>query len=244
MALALPALLVVASLLATDATLAQERTGGERPGAGDTTFLADGDTVPFRHSEHTDQECVDCHSTEDAHGTVTVTSIRGCRSCHHEGSTAEPCTRCHDRSELEGAGAYPLSRDLSMSVDTVRGRELPFDHAAHDTVACATCHTDGSKLSAAGVECAECHDEHHGPEVDCAACHREASEETHPLAVHASCTGSGCHDAAALPVTAASMDRSPRNVCLSCHQDLADHRPGERCARCHLMPAAEGGDRP
>ena len=213
-------------------------------GAGDTTYVADGDTVAFRHAEHTEVACTDCHSTEEAHGTLTVTPIRGCRSCHHVGATAQPCTRCHERSELRGAGTYPVSSDLVMSVDTVRGRELPFDHASHEDLECAECHSDGTGLSAGSVRCAECHEEHHGAEVRCVSCHREAPEETHTLAVHASCTGSGCHDASTLPVTARAMARSPRNVCLGCHRDLEDHRPGERCARCHLLPEAEGGRPP
>lgn len=227
-----------------------EAAGG--PPAGDTTVAAYGDTVPFRHAEHTDVGCLECHSTEEAHGTVTVTSIRGCRSCHHSGSNAEPCTRCHGRAEPGRVRAYTVSRDLSMSVGSVRGRELSFEHSEHDTVACASCHggADGTDLSAASVQCAECHDEHHGVDVRCASCHREAAEGTHTLAVHATCSGSGCHDSAALPVTAGSMARSPRNVCLSCHRDQVDHRPGERCARCHLLPAGddaaatEGGDGP
>lgn len=230
--------------LFTAAALLPGVAAAQEAGAGDTTFVADGDTVPFRHAGHTDVACTDCHSTEEGHGTLTVTSIRGCRSCHHSGSTAEPCASCHDRSELEDAGSYPVKRDLLMSVDTVRGRDLPFGHAPHESIECAECHTEGTELSAASVRCAECHEEHHGPEVDCASCHREAPEETHTLAVHATCTGSGCHEATSLPVTTRTMDRSPRNVCLACHQDQVDHRPDERCARCHLMPSGEGGDTP
>ncbi len=238
---ALPYLLTV---LAAAALLPGTAAAQEDAGAGDTTFVADGDTVPFRHAGHTDVACTDCHSTEEGHGTLTVTSIRGCRSCHHSGSTAEPCANCHERSELEAAGSYPVTRDLPMSVDTVRGRDLPFGHASHESIECAECHTGGTELSAASVQCTGCHEEHHGAEVDCASCHREAPEESHTLAVHATCTGSGCHEATSLPVNTRTMDRSPRNVCLACHQDQADHRPRERCARCHLMPPVEGGDTP
>lgn len=239
----LPLLTVLtATALLPGGAAAQEE--GARAGAGDTSFVTDGDTVPFRHAEHTDVACTDCHSTEEGHGTLTVTSIRGCRSCHHSGSTAEPCARCHERSELRDAGSYPVSSDLEMSVDTVRGRDLPFAHAPHLELECTECHADGTALSSAGVRCAECHEEHHGAEVRCASCHREAPEDAHPLAVHASCTGSGCHEASTLPVTTRTMARSPRNVCLACHQDLEDHRPGERCARCHLLSEGEGGGSP
>lgn len=172
-----------------------------------------------------------------------MTSIRGCRSCHHSAAEAEPCADCHDQSELARAEDLPVHRDLVMSVGTVEGRELPFAHGEHDTLACNSCHTGTPDLSAADVGCAECHEEHHRPDVRCASCHREAPEESHPLSVHATCTGSGCHDARAAGSDARALfSSSTRNACLTCHQDLADHRPGERCARCHLLPPAEAGE--
>lgn len=223
---------------------AQEAQRSRSVGTGDTLLAANGDTVAFRHGDHADVGCQRCHSSEDTHGAVTVTSIRGCRSCHHSEPTARPCTRCHDRSELERSGEHPVTRDLALSVGTARDRELPFDHGIHGSVDCADCHAGGTSRSAATIQCSECHDEHHGTEVRCASCHREAPEGTHPLAAHATCTGSGCHDAQSLPVTASTMARAPRSICLACHQDQEDHRPGEQCARCHLTPSDAGsGDR-
>lgn len=234
-------LLGPAAVLPPTATARQERP---RPSSGDTVFVAGGDTVPFRHAEHSAVDCLDCHSTEEAHGTVTVTSIRGCRSCHHEGPTAEPCTRCHAPTDLGRDGGYDVLQDLRMSVGTVRGRELPFSHGDHGSDSCAACHADGPARSAASLRCAECHRDHHRAEAECASCHREAPAESHPLAVHATCTGSGCHDPASARVTATTMEASDRSVCVSCHPDQRDHREGERCARCHLMPPAEdGGER-
>lgn len=240
------ALLTLAALIAAFSagvgeSLAQEEP---RPSSGDTIFVADEDTVPFLHAQHTDVACLDCHSTEDAHGTVTVSSIRDCRSCHHEAASAEPCTRCHERDELERSGQLDVARTLSLSVGTFEARNLPFAHAEHTSEPCATCHADGPALSAASVSCADCHEEHHQMDARCTSCHREAPEDEHPLAVHATCTGSGCHDRATTRVTATSMGRSQRSVCLACHQRQEDHRPGERCARCHLLPpATDGGER-
>lgn len=217
---------------------AQERP---RPGTGDTAFVVDGDTVPFVHARHTGQECLDCHATEDAHGAVTVSTIRDCRSCHHEGRTAEPCAGCHQDSELEAVGEYAVPQRLVLSVDATRDRDLPFSHSDHASEPCGACHAEGPDRSAAALRCADCHDEHHAPISPCLACHREAAEGEHPLAVHATCTGSGCHDPSSTRVTAATMAASDRSVCLACHRDQIDHRPGERCARCHLMPRAEPG---
>lgn len=236
--------IAAAAWIATAVIVPRPALGQERPppSSGDTVFVFDGDSVPFLHAEHTDAACTDCHATEDAHGTVTVNTLRACRSCHHEGATAEPCARCHESGELERAGTYGVPQSLRMSVDTTPSRELPFSHPEHESEPCAACHAEGPGLSADAVRCAECHEEHHTATSPCVACHREAPAESHPLAVHATCTGSGCH--AATPVTARTMAESERSVCLSCHADEQDHRPGERCARCHLMPVPSEGGRP
>lgn len=233
--------ILAAAVASPPRATAQERP---RPTSGDTVFLVEGDTVPFLHARHTAAACTDCHDTEEAHGTVTVSTIRGCRSCHHEGATAEPCTRCHERGEMARSRPRDVPQTLDMSVATVESRELPFSHAEHDSEPCGACHATGLERSAASVRCAECHEEHHEASSSCASCHREAPGESHPLAVHATCTGSGCHDPAGTPVTAATMASSERAVCLACHRDQADHRPGERCARCHRMPEPAAGGRP
>lgn len=226
---------------APEEAVAQQRP---RPSSGDTVFVFEGDTVPFLHVEHTDVACTDCHATEEEHGAVTVASLRSCRSCHHRGSAAEPCVRCHEEGELAHVAPRGVPQTLEMSVGTVEARELPFSHAEHESEPCAACHADGLDRPAASVRCAGCHEEHHTPASPCIACHREAPEGSHPRAVHASCTGSGCHDPAVARVTATDMSESARTVCLSCHADEQDHRPGQRCARCHLMPPASDGSRP
>lgn len=226
-------------LSAASSPASGQELGEPPPASADTTYAARGDTVTFRHADHTAQRCLECHSTEEAHGRVTVTSIRGCRSCHHSPDRAEACADCHDRDELTRAADHPVRRDLVMSVGTVEGRSLPFSHGEHDTIACGSCHSGAPDLSAADVACADCHEEHHRADVRCASCHREAPEDAHPLAAHATCTGSGCHERAADANARRLLTASSRSVCLACHQELEDHRPGERCARCHLMPPVE-----
>lgn len=196
--------------------------------------------LDFLHSEHPSVDCTDCHETTEAHGTVTVTTISDCRSCHHEGeqvsgADVDGCATCHVESGSL-ADPYPVSQTLSFSTGTVVERSLPFDHGPHAEEDCATCHTEGLELSVGDVECASCHVEHHELQVDCMSCHIEAPEGSHTIeSAHVTCSGAGCHEAV-------PFEGVPRTnpVCLGCHQDLVDHRPGGECAECHALPEIGG----
>lgn len=189
------------------------------------------DTV-FRHDDHRDVACLSCHSTEGAHGRVEVTALQDCRSCHHTARAAADCAACHEAGPPPGT--YELARSLDFTVGEPLERSLPFDHGAHEGVECAECHTEGLALSASAVDCAACHEAHHAPEgVRCASCHVPAPVEAHPPArVHAGCAGAGCHT----DVPVEGIPRT-RDFCLTCHQELEDHRPGRTCSECHQVPA-------
>lgn len=193
------------------------------------------DTAGFRHAQHREVECTACHSVERAHGALTVTSLRDCRACHHTGPVAEPCASCHAASEVRGL-AMRVQRTLDIQIGRLDHprRQLPFDHAEHPRLQCQACHTEGLALSAAALDCAECHAEHHEPDRSCMACHAEPREGAHDVQVHLGCAGSGCHEAA--PATVNAVPRT-RDFCLACHQDLTDHRPGGNCEDCHSLPA-------
>lgn len=186
----------------------------------------------FRHSEHRDVACSECHATEPVHGAVTVETVADCRSCHHAAPVADDCVSCHSEGSRGGAGgALQVTRTLALSVGDVPSRPLPFDHDVHADESCSTCHAEGPDRSAAELDCASCHEPHHDASVDCAACHLPAPEGAHRVeTAHLGCTGSGCHEV--LPFE--SVERT-RSVCLVCHQDERDHRPGEDCAECHAM---------
>lgn len=191
-----------------------------------------GDTVVFRHSDHEGLECQACHET----GMATVsTNLRFCRDCHHAGPRSELCGRCHRPEEVEEA-TYRVRRTLDLSVGDPDERALSFPHGRHSSLPCADCHVDPPSLSAGGTDCAECHEEHHRAEADCSACHRSPPDTAHPPEVHVTCTGSGCH--ASVPDITRSRERG---ACLVCHRDQEDHRPGRRCAECHVLPALNGG---
>lgn len=188
----------------------------------------------FTHRQHRSVDCMACHSTELTHGRVTVTSINDCRSCHHTGPVAEDCSTCHTPADRPDE-LYNLTRTMQFAVrDPVR-RELPFEHAPHETIDCARCHTEGLARSAAQVDCASCHEDHHRPDVECRSCHVEAPAGAHPLEVHQTCSGSGCHTD--VPAALANIPGT-RAFCLTCHQDLVDHRPGGTCRACHQLPEA------
>jgi hypothetical protein len=208
---------------------------GQQPG-----FLTR-DTLGFWHAQHRGVECLACHSVRDRHGAVTVTSLRDCRSCHHAGPVATPCSQCHDRAAVRRL-AMNVSRVMNIRVGTLDRprRTLPFDHADHVRYDCQRCHTQGLALSAAGLNCAGCHQEHHEPTVSCMACHPAPAAGAHDLAAHLGCAE--CHARAPASVLAVPQTR---DFCLVCHQDLVAHRPGRNCVACHALPApGRGGPGP
>jgi nitrate/TMAO reductase-like tetraheme cytochrome c subunit len=186
----------------------------------------------FRHSEHRDLACADCHTSELEHGALTVNTLADCRSCHHSETVAADCVACHQEGSAGGTGgALEVHRDLVLSVGARPARALPFDHARHEDLSCSSCHTEGPDRSASAADCASCHEPHHEATATCASCHTPAAAGAHRReTAHVGCGGSGCHQD--LPFEA--LERT-RTVCLVCHQDQVDHRPDGDCADCHAM---------
>jgi hypothetical protein len=190
------------------------------------------DEMLFHHAQHRGVDCAACHQTTQTHGAVVITSFAQCRDCHHTPPVSQPCTGCHERSELRQP--YRVAQTLRFSVaPRAQTRQLPFEHRQHETVACNACHASGPAQSAAGVSCNSCHAQHHTPNVNCRACHETPRPDAHPLRAHVTCTGAGCHQPA-------PFDGAPqtRQVCLSCHTDLVNHMPGRNCVECHVVPQA------
>ena len=197
------------------------------------------DTVTFSHATHRGVPCASCHTTTGAtHGAVTVRSIRDCQQCHHEttvrtlGGGPSACLHCHESSSLPAGSQQVTVRTTTPA--TPKTRTLPFAHTTHATVTCAQCHTTPVTLAAAAT-CSGCHTDHHAAQRNCTTCH-SAYDAHRGQPVHSGCAGSGCHtDRATLALTAA------RNVCLSCHVQQIEHKPGRDCGTCHRvswMPAA------
>jgi len=194
------------------------RTAGDRLTAEDR---------PFRHRTHKDVTCTACHSSDSRHGAVTVKTAADCQSCHHAADRARGCEGCHAAKSL----AQPLSitREVKFTVaNAPRTRVQRFAHPQHRDLECATCHTKGPEL-AVTKDCASCHKEHHEPDRDCRSCHTGVKDH-HTRSVHQGCAAAGCHvgaEYAAMPTA--------RQVCLSCHVDMSNHKRGGECADCHKM---------
>ena len=75
--------------------------------------------LQFDHARHTDVECTACHSVENTHGQVTTTTVQDCRSCHHAGSTMQPCSRCHDPAAVSSE-RYSVRRAFRPLHDVAR----------------------------------------------------------------------------------------------------------------------------
>jgi hypothetical protein len=192
----------------------------------------------FRHDRHEDFTCLDCHSMGAGHGALRVRDVTDCRGCHHVTERANrPCSHCHEPEEL-GAIVYQRERVLPLSVaDAPVRRRIDFSHAIHEEVECTACHADGPSLAVPDLDCGTCHEEHHvDTRSECMTCHRPAPPGAHPLEVHETCSGSGCHVDPPFEVPPRT-----RVACLWCHEDKADHHPEEAsCVACHFLEARGG----
>ena len=185
----------------------------------------------FLHSEHRGVECGNCHQSSESHGQLVVSTLSDCRDCHHAEPVSRDCARCHTPADAPG-GVSSIRRNFTLSVGTSGPRRMDFAHQPHESVDCGACHTQGLALDGSGADCAGCHEDHHQATAECASCHDRAPTSAHPAAeAHVTCMGSGCH-------TDPPIQGVPRTreVCLGCHQDLGDHRPGRTCAECHTLP--------
>lgn len=156
-----------------------------------------------------------------------------CEGCHEVGTgdpadlypPSEQCGQCHDGQQAAVVAWSPP------------GRPPSYRHPAHEeatgiTLACRDCHANGGPVALSDLSgsCSSCHEEHHSPSARCRVCHSGPVPAAHDLSAHAGCGGAGCHEAAW--VADLSFDRE---LCLLCHQDMADHRPGRPCGPCHAV---------
>lgn len=177
------------------------------------------------HRVHREVTCTACHRSGDRHGELTVRTERDCQSCHHSAERATQCGECHQSGELRATPNVPVRFAVSARPD-VETRDVPFRHSWHTKVQCATCHTE-PVTRASTADCASCHTEHHRAQADCRLCHRPAKAD-HNRQAHLGCAGSGCHTMGQ-PVAL----QATRNVCLTCHVDMVNHKARRECAGCH-----------
>ena len=190
----------------------------------------------FRHAKHQEMECRECHEMQPTHGAFLIQDVSDCRSCHHTKERVDyDCAECHAVADMREV-VYRVQRTFTLTVgDDPSDRELSFKHADHEERECAECHEEGPSYSVPELDCQSCHEEHHAITTSrCTSCHQEPPEGAHPLAVHQTCSGSGCHQES-------PIESSPRSRvgCLWCHEDMADHeKPEEECTECHSLSDA------
>lgn len=207
-----------------------------RTSAGGTvaaSFLAAAlqqDTERFSHSRHRELACLVCHQTR-GDARLTFEAPRGCQICHHERPRANRCGDCHAPGEI--AAAVPVTFPVTVEGHAPRERRVGFEHPAHDSMACTTCHTNPVTLepSAPVSDCQACHAEHHVAGRRCAECHAEAPvQEAHAdlRVAHSGCDA--CHTRSTVAALA-----PVRPFCLTCHEAYADHYPMRECTVCHFL---------
>lgn len=213
--------------LASGAEMARPRSGQVAP-VPDTTF---------RHDTHEGVACLECHQMTSTHGAYLVHDISDCQSCHHAPERVdEGCAACHVAAEMQDV-VHTIRRTFTLSVrDAPYDREISFKHLDHEERECTECHADGPSLALPQLDCQGCHEEHHAETASgCMSCHREPPEDAHTLAVHQTCSGSGCHQES--PV---QTPPGRRTGCLWCHEEQVDHEPEGECADCHVRSVSSG----
>jgi hypothetical protein len=182
-------------------------------------------SLDISHRRHRNVQCTACHRSGERHGEVIVRTVRDCQSCHHATDQKASCGACHQVAELRET--VDIATRFAVSVRReAEIRSVAFRHSWHSDVQCTTCHTTPVTL-ASTADCASCHTEHHVATAECRLCHAGAKED-HTRQAHLGCAGSGCHSMRQ-PVAL----QETRNVCLTCHVDMVNHRTGRECAGCH-----------
>jgi len=175
----------------------------------------------FDHTAHVlngGLQCSACHTPFDKHGGITLTSGASCDACHHPAvQPVANCARCH-----AGPGGAPT--------DTFKLKTGDFTHGAHlaANLECTACHT-APVMGARDLNCDNCHEQHHQPQVACLSCHRGGALAKHKVTDHVVC--SQCHK------TVPQINQWSRPVCTACHAAYTNHHPGKACETCHRVPA-------
>ena len=174
-----------------------------------------GAAEPFRTRLPLEQLCGACH--EDQASAVRDLPF------HHTSAGGGACTDCHAPHTANGAGLLrePI-RDLCLSCHDPGGSSSgkPGRFRTHDDVDCTTCHTPhgGERPILFAYDevalCAQCHDPEHS------VAHPMGEETRDPRnGVPMSCLS--CHAVHDAPFDNFLVRSGDRDLCLSCHRDLA-----------------------
>jgi c(7)-type cytochrome triheme protein len=170
----------------------------------------------------------------------------GCFRCHdgkHVTKEGRPltmsCGACHDFLQANAAGLQRVAATPAFAHPWKLGGK-------HTRLQCNTCHTGGPAKPAtcsgchrigapgtpmASLTCNQCHqkDQQVQPLANCSTCHAVRAG-LHKAATHSTSGCTTCH-------TPHAWTPAPRDTCLTCHGDRAQHAPGRACAQCHSFSA-------
>jgi c(7)-type cytochrome triheme protein len=175
------------------------------------------------------------------------------------------CFRCHDGKHVTKEG-QPLNSSCGICHEFLQASATGLQRVAatpafahpwklagkHARIRCDTCHTGGpakpttckgchkigeSAAPMATLTCNQCHkkEQEVQPLAGCTTCHAERAG-LHKAETHSGAGCTTCH----VPHAWAP---APRDTCLTCHDDKAQHNPGQACSQCHAFRAkgAAGG---
>ncbi len=191
--------------------------------------------LTFWHSDHESVTCVSCHGVADTHGAIKVRVLQDCRACHHAAARTSECLGCHANDKVF-TSPLRVNTVLNIRIGSLNRprRVLAFEHSAHQTYGCVTCHrTQHGVPDAGAADCSTCHAQHHTATANCLACHERPARGAHNRQSHMGCAGAGCHVDAPAPIRSAPRTRQ---LCLSCHTEMVQHEGGRNCSECHLLP--------
>ncbi len=214
---------------------ARDRVQGALPPPRDSPRAATPSTRDtFPHDRHRSLPCLTCHTVNDSktpYGLVFAIP-RGCDLCHHQAVyrgqvVREDCARCHQTALLT-----PKPTPVTITVDhhPPAPRDVAFDHARHQSLACVTCHQPPAIVPPDSIRsCQACHADHHAAERQCSTCHNlPGTRAAHTRTTHTGCDA--CHTAAVVALLTPN-----RNFCLVCHTAQAQHQPAGECTTCHFL---------
>lgn len=194
------------------------------------------------------KDCSSCHIGSGKppivtqHHSTDAYLTGNCAGCHINTAPANtPCSGCHPKGTTITNDRHHNKTVLVGATVTSKPCKDCHSTIALDGTTCATCHTlpmaefhhdngPDSPLTAAGGNCAVCHQSVSAPSV-CANCHQSTPHHTTTWSLTGDCTH--CH---AVPAWAA--DRPAQAACRECHGATMHAKGGPiqnfgTCAACH-----------
>lgn len=170
------------------------------------------ESFPHERHERLFPLCEGCHQVEPGDAGSLYPDPDQCRSCHDGDQVAEVAW-----SPPAGPASY---------------RHPAHPASAGVRLGCEDCHGSGDSrvvtLASLAASCSSCHEDHHAASARCSVCHSGTVIAEHDLAAHRGCAQ--CHES-----SWASQLTFNRSLCLMCHANMADHKPGRECGQCHAV---------